>query len=108
MSGLLRLATVSQAGRLWVAGLQRLLDYVLMLETTTVRKEDGSDELEVFSTMPVECPMVFFQGLTIYIDPAEESRVKYRGKFLPIHYNGPDHTGRYSISVRCTAKENIW
>jgi hypothetical protein len=108
MSGLRRLASESHAGRLWVAGLQRLLDYVLMLENTSVRREERPGEFEVVSAVPVERPTEFFQGLTIYIDPAVESRVRYEGTFLPIHYNGPDHTGRYSVSVRRTTKENIW
>ena len=108
MSGLRRLACESRAGRLWVAGLQRLLDYVLMIENTTVKRKKGAGEFEVVSAVPVERPTDFFQGLTIYIDPAVESSVRYEGKLLPILYNGPDHTGRYSISVRRTPKENIW
>jgi hypothetical protein len=108
MRGLRRLASEYHAGRLWVTGLQRLLDYVLMLENTTVRCCETVGKFEVVCAVPVERPMEFFQGLTIYIDPAVDSSVMFENQSLPIQYNGPDHTGRYSISVRRTRKENIW
>ncbi len=106
--GLKRLAVEANAGKLWVAGLQRLLDYVVMIENTSVMPQTNPGEFNLASAVPVADPGRFFQGLTLYADPAVDARIKFEGRPLLLQFNGPDHTGRYSISVPCTPMDNIW
>jgi hypothetical protein len=105
--GLRRLADEADAGRVWVTGLRRLLDYALMVENTTVVQKAGG-AITIECAVPVAQPGRFFEGLTVYVDPALEVRLDFRGHELSVQYNGPDHTGRYSVSVPRTAKEDIW
>lgn len=108
LSGLRRLKKEADAGDLWVSGLERLLDYVTMVENTSVSKDNQSGSIEIFCKLPVKQPHDFFQGLTVYIDPASDIRINFNHEELPFQYNGPDHTGKYSVSVKSIAKEDIW
>lgn len=108
LSGLRRIAREFHESRLWIAGTQRLLDYAYMVARTTV--ETGSDKgsYRVICKDEPENPERFFQGLTIYVDPAEPCSLTYKDRALAIVRNGPDRSGRYSVSVPLARMQSIW
>jgi hypothetical protein len=95
-------------GRLWVCGLSRLLNYIDVVESVDVQYDTVQNRYNIMYDEAVEHPEIFFQGLTLYIDPAQLTRVYHNGYELSIVYNGPDETGRYSVSVPIQPMENIW
>lgn len=101
------LAREYHEGRLWVVGLASLLRYLdMLLNIEVIEKEENV--FEIISKKEIS-NLDFFQGLTIYINnPKKPAIVSYRGKKLEIIYNGPDETGRYSVSVPFVKKEMIW
>ena len=102
-----RLAREVKEGRLWFAGPARILDYCAMLKNVMIdANEDGSIKLKV--DKPVKDPEAYFQGLTLYVEPTDDSVIYYGEKELPLVFNGPDKTGRYSVSVPFKRLENIW
>ncbi|MCP4146279.1 MAG: hypothetical protein GY757_00885 [bacterium] len=98
----------SQMGRLWVAGLSRMLNYVDMIES-----------IDLFWDRPNSCFRIVsekdfggeaeraFQGLTFYIDPSRPVALFYKDKELPLEYNGPDESGRYSVMVKLSPMVDI-
>lgn len=108
LSGLRRLAHESESGRTWVPGLQRLLDYALMLESTKVVALDAGSEFRLESPMVGARPESFFGGLTIYAHPSAQATVWFGDVPLPVTQNGPDETGRYSVTVLSEPKQDIW
>ncbi|MCS6947721.1 MAG: hypothetical protein NZM12_08915 [Steroidobacteraceae bacterium] len=108
LSGLRTLAREYHEGRLWVSGLQRLLDYCAMIGSTEVREGETAGTLVLDCRIRTKSPLAFFQGLTIYVDPTVPVKVTYDGVDLPLVQNGPDQTGRYSVSVPLIKKPDIW
>ena len=102
-----RLAREVHEGRLWLPALHVLLQYCEMLLCTRLfRREDNTIEV-VTERVPPE-PEEYFQGLTFYIDARDNVSLIYCGRQVPIVYNGPDETGRYSVTVSLRKKEDIW
>ena len=95
-------------GRLWVCGLSRLLNYVEVVESVDVQYDSVQNRYNIMYDEAVEQPEIFFQGLTLYIDPTKLAQVCHNGHELSIVYNGPDETGRYSVSVPIQPMVNIW
>lgn len=95
-------------GKLWVIGLARLLNYIDMVQTTKVVWDESSESFIVSSEAPILDAVSYFQGLTIYIDPARPVRVRYDGMDLPLWHNGCDSDKRYSVTVVINKLENIW
>lgn len=102
------LAREFREGRLWVSGLSRLLSYVDMVESTRIDCDSQQDLYYIVHDHVVGQPEVFFQGLTVYIDPTRPFRLCYRGHYLTPLHNGPDETGRYSATVPIRKLPDIW
>jgi hypothetical protein len=102
-----RLAREVHEGRLWLPALHVLLRYCeMLLFTRLVRREDNTIEVVIERVIPD--PEEYFQGLTFYIDTRDAVSLIYCGRQIPIVYNGPDETGRYSVTVPIRKKEDIW
>ena len=102
-----RLAREVHEGRLWLPALHVLLRYCeMLLFTGLVRREDNAIEVVIERVIPD--PEEYFQGLTFYIDTRDSVSLIYCGRQIPIVYNGPDETGRYSVTVPIRKKEDIW
>lgn len=101
------LSRESADGRLWIAGCARFLQYLSMRESIIVNlREDG--EVCLNTTESYKEPLEFLQGLTIYIDPGKFKRLLFEEEEIPVQYNGPDETGRYSVSVEVQKLPDIW
>ncbi len=101
------LAREAQEGRLWVVGLQRLLQYVDMVRHVAVDCK-GDAEFSLRMERKVDDPLRLFGGLTLYCHPGSIPKVRYGNVELPIQLNGPDETGKYSVSVRIQRLPDIW
>lgn len=99
---------LKEEGKLWVIGLGRLLKYVDMIQTTKVVWDDKIESFIVSSEQPILDAISFFQGLTMYVDPARSVRVIYNGMDLPLWHNGCDSDKRYSVTVVLNKLENLW
>lgn len=102
-----RLAQEVREGRLWLAGLARLLRYSDMISDLSVEMA-GRGRISLSATMKVADPEWYFQGLTLYVNPANTPIVTYDGRQLSVVHNGPDETGHYSISIPFRKIANIW
>ncbi len=102
-----RLAREVGEGRLWLAGLARLLKYYDMLSSLGV-EVGHQGAIRLTSEVPVDDPEEHFQGLTLYVEPAMTPVVTYGERRLLIVHNGPDESGRYSISIPTKKIPNIW
>ena len=78
-----------------------------MISELSVETAD-SGRINLSATMKLVDPEVYFQGLTLYVDPANPPIVTYGGRQLSVIHNGPDETGRYSISIPFRKKAKIW
>ena len=102
-----RLAREADEGRLWVVGLARLLAYRELLEgAELVAAKTG--ELELQLNWTPDDPVADLAGLTLYVDTARPITLRCQGTDLPIAVNGPDETGRYSVSVTPARLPDIW
>jgi hypothetical protein len=99
------LARERDEGRLWVAGFARLLRYAEAVNSAGLSGGQGVGVIEI-----VDPPghVLDPKGLTIYIDPALPIKVTHRGREIAIRHNGPDETGRYSVTVASTSLPDIW
>lgn len=98
----------SEKGDLWVGGLAKVLNYIAMSQTVKIERQANQQEFHLFYPRPVANPQQFFQGLTLYIDPALPASIFYQDNKLNILYNGPDETGRYSVMLPLQKLEAIW
>jgi len=102
-----RLAREADEGRLWVVGLARLLAYRELLEgVELVAAKSGELELQLDWTP--DDPATDLAGLTLYVDTARPMKLRCHGNDLPFVVNGPDETGRYSVSVAPARLPDIW
>jgi hypothetical protein len=93
------LSEEKKSGRLWLARLVDFLDYVDIVQTTSVHKnEQGHYILE--SQINYTNPKNAFRNLTIYVDSTQPVTVLYKDFSLPYIANGPDKTGRYSVTIK--------
>ena len=102
-----RLAREADEGRLWVVGLARLLAYRELLEGAEL-VDAKSGELELQLNRTPDDPATDLAGFTLYVDTARPITLRCQGTDLPIAVNGPDETGRYSISVTPARLPDIW
>ncbi len=102
-----RLAREVGEGRLWLPGLARLLKYSDMLSGLGVEM-GHKGAIKLTSDRPVGEPEDYFQGLTLYVEPGMTPVVTYGERQLTIVHNGPDESGRYSISIPFKKTTNIW
>jgi hypothetical protein len=101
------LARENAAGRLWVAGVERLLRYLRAARSTRVASSGGIYSLECESV--AHDPERFFAGLTLYIDDLGEFRaVEFAGRRVAVDHNGPDESGRYSVTIPLRRLPEIW
>jgi hypothetical protein len=101
------LAKEVKEGRLWLTGLARLLRYCDMLRGIRVEADaDGCIHIATDSLVPD--PEEYFQGLTLYVTPPVTPVVRFGERILTALHNGPDETGRYSITIPVRKHKNIW
>lgn len=96
----------SDEGRLWVAAQHRLLAYAEMVGAVEVRAQGAEFELD--SVGLAGDPRRYFSGLTLYCHPKAEPRLRCRGVELPLRHNGPDESGKYSVTVPLQPLPDIW
>jgi hypothetical protein len=106
------LAERQEAGRLWVPPLARLLTYVDVVESVRLRPDPSGGAIDVLlpddATDRSLAPDAL-QGLTFYVDDADEPiRLRCGDRDVPLARNGPDETGRPSVSVPLERLEPIW
>lgn len=101
------LAREAEEGRLWVAGLQRLLQYADMVRRVKVTVR-GEADFSLDIDRKVNDPAALFGGLTLYCHPASMPKIRYKNVDLPLQLNGPDETGQYSVTVRMRRLPDIW
>lgn len=104
LSPFYRLAKEAHEGRLWITTTSKLLEYHRMLESIEVY-ETGVNKFQVYCK---DEEISSLSGLTIYIDPKERVEVLFRNQPVPILYNGPDETQRYSVTVPMKKNPSIW
>lgn len=102
-----RLAREAGEGRLWVVGLARLLAYRELLNGATLAAT-ATGELELQLDRTPDDPATDLAGLTLYVDTIRPVTLRCHGTELPVVVNGPDETGRYSVSVPLTHLQDIW
>ena len=98
-----KLAQEVREGRLWLAGLGRMLHYVEMLRDVAI-ETDGGCAVRLSTGAKVSDPEDHFQGLTLYVNPTDKPSVSYGGRQLRVVHNGPDETG--ALFNFNTTKEN--
>ncbi|MFC5354321.1 hypothetical protein [Azospirillum himalayense] len=99
------LARERDEGRLWVAGLARLLRYAEAVSSVRLSGGQGIGRIELHDPPHAVLDPA---GLTLYIDPSLPVAVLHHGRELPIRHNGPDETGRYSVTVAQDRLPDIW
>lgn len=102
-----RLAREVGEGRLWLSGLARLLRYSDMLAGLSVEMGDDGT-IKLTSDRIIVDPADHFQGLTLYVEPSITPIVTYGLRQLSFVHNGPDESGRYSISIPIKKTVDIW
>jgi len=106
-----RLARERDEGRLWVAGTARLLRYAEAIRSFRISGGQGIGVITLHDPEPdgsAPPPDLDPAGLTLYIDPGLPVRVVHRGGDLPIHFNGPDESGRCSVTVIHPPLPELW
>lgn len=93
-------------GNLWVCGLTKFLNYLEMIKAVKVQANE--DNYNILYPEKIEEPEIFFQGLTIYTNPQKPIRIYYRDREIPIWHNGPDCTGKYSVTIPLKRLQEIW
>lgn len=94
-------------GRLWLSGLAQFLEYNNMLKNLKIQIGTGN-EIKLETDQKFQDPQDHFQGLTLFVDVNEIPKVFYGNSQLFTVNNGPDDSGRYSISIPLRKKPNIW
>ena len=68
--------------------------------------DDGT--IKLTSDRMIVDPADHFQGLTLYVEPGITPIVTYGLRQLSFVHNGPDESGRYSISIPIKKTVDIW
>jgi len=81
-----------------------------MVETVHLQKDPQNREYVIICTDPraTENPESFFQGLTLYADSGDPVDIRYHEHPLSVRHNGPDETGRFSVTVNMQKLPDIW
>jgi hypothetical protein len=90
-----RLAALYREGRILVTTTRRLLDHCLGVREASFRALPTAGGLTIDVTVP-------FEGvaLSFYVPEPERTRVRVNGReVVGLRRNGPDHTGRPSVSI---------
>jgi hypothetical protein len=96
----------AEEGRLWIGGLQRMLQYFDMIGSVTVDCNEGEFSIDI--QRKLGDAERFFGGLTLYCHPQSLPKIRFKDLELPLQHNGPDETGQYSVSVRMSRLPDIW
>lgn len=97
-----------EQGRLWIAGVSRLLHYVSCVQNVSVSFDKAECRYDLACSKDIRNPEEAFQGLTIYHESPERPHLRYGSHDIEIVHNGPDETGRYSFSVPLKKYASIW
>ncbi|HEX4913185.1 MAG TPA: hypothetical protein VFV51_04465 [Vicinamibacterales bacterium] len=108
-AGLARLGARQAAGDILVTTTARLLDYCTLTEAIAITASEIGDMTWVdvaTPAAPVASRSRSLDGLTIYVDRPESTRVRVSGReCTELRRNPPDHTGRPSVSIPWTRLE---
>ena len=102
LSGFYKIAEEASKGSLWVCGTARLLCYLKMIGSISI-SEISYNNFIISSPINVD-----LSGLTLYVDTRNPVHIFYEGDCVQVVYNGPDETGRYSVTVPFKKLESIW
>jgi len=103
-----RLSHYFHDGSIWVERLGTFLNFFYWRDK--IRANQCNDRVEITSAVPIREERIAeeLQYQTIYVEYDHPLEIVCRGRLLPFIYNGPDETGRYSITISPKSKENIW
>jgi len=108
LAPLQRLARYFHDGSIWVERLATFLNFFYWRDR--IRGNQNNNRVEITSAVPIKEERIAeeLQYQTIYIEYDHSLEIICRGRLLPFIYNGPDETGRYSITISPKIKGNIW
>lgn len=103
-----RLSRYYHDGSIWVERLGTFLNFFYWRDR--IRAIRDNNRVEITSALPIkqERAPEELQYQTIYIEYDHPLEIVCMGSLLPFVYNGPDETGRYSITISPKSKDNIW
>lgn len=94
------LAKWHRDGRILVTTTSRLLSYVRMMQQISLGWSQGVGLAGMIEVLTLALDADSLQGLTLYTDNPDQTHVAVRGvEIRGIESNGPDHTGRRSVTV---------
>ncbi|KQC12582.1 MAG: hypothetical protein APR63_10645 [Desulfuromonas sp. SDB] len=102
------LAKENKMGKLWISSLYKLLNYIDMINNVEINYNIKENIYRIEYMNDVEKPEIFFQGLTVYVNPQKPLKIYYKNKELFFSINGPDETGKYSVSIPLKTFGDIW
>lgn len=104
-----RLARYYYEGQIWVERLAVFLNFFFWRDRIRVSVH-SDDHIEIVPELPMEAEHAHreLQYQTIYVDYERPLRVMCLSRELPVHYNGPDESGQYSITIAPLPREDIW
>jgi hypothetical protein len=107
------LAREYHEGKLWIAGLKRLLNYIDVISNVQIKFDKNLSAIFIMCNEKInKTPNEFFQGLTIYINKddikLEKLKVYHEDKSLNYVINPPDETGKISITIPLKRLDDIW
>jgi hypothetical protein len=82
-----------------------------MLERTCIKKtvNQSSQAFELSVLESCDCDdQSYFEGLTLYVDASKEINIFHKGERIRFVFNGPDESGRYSVTIPITKLSSIW
>ncbi len=101
------LKSQADKGDLWIAGCAKFLSYLRARDNLKVTNEiNGKVTLEFDNYISENKDNL--SGLTIYIDPQNFKGLNYDNRDIPVYYNGPDETGKYSVTIKHSKLTDIW
>jgi len=89
-------------GKLWVPVLSELLTYVDMVNSVLIKRDK-----DIYEICFREGEYSIW-GLTVYIDSLKPVKLVCGGEEIQYRFNGPDETGRYSVTVPFPNRPDIW
>ena len=104
------LAEERDKSQLMVLGTYRFLTYAEMIQNTEVDIDESDKKITIQNknSAHVMNPVVFFQGLTIYVNTPSEYGIYYQGQKLDCIVNDIDETGKPSLTVNLLRLQSIW
>jgi hypothetical protein len=108
LTPLRRLSNYFHDGTVWVERLATFLNFFYWRDR--IRVTEDNNIVEITSVVPIREGKILeeLQYQTVYVEHDRPLEIICMGRILPFTYNGPDETGRYSITISPKNRENIW